>query len=151
MKRHRAIISVALMGVAGCTGISIAPSCPNELQVNESAPVLANEINPGAVAKYFWDVTPVQIGRVTDPTKPSTMFTATGEGEAVVRLTASDGLFQVISQCSIRVAGTSEPPPDDSETDNGDDDIPDEETDDPLADDGKEEDDRPDGVRKTNP
>ena len=106
---------IAAFGIAGCiSGISIAPSCPNELQVNESAPVLANEINPGAIAKYFWEVIPPQVGRVIDPTKPSTMFEATSEGEAVIRLTASDGLFQVISQCQTRVAGTAEPPPDDS-------------------------------------
>src|SRR3990172_4818609 len=104
---------LALLAIGGCTGISIAPSCPNELQVGESAPVLANEFNPGAIAKYVWEVLPPQIGRVIDPTKPSTMFEATSEGEAVIRLTASDGLYQVISQCQTRVAGTL-PPPDDS-------------------------------------
>jgi len=105
--------------------------------VGESAPVLANEFNPGAIAKYAWEVIPPQIGRIIDPTKPSTMFEATGEGEAVIRLTASDGLFQVISQCQTRVAGTVEVPPDDSGNDDSDDNM----------DDGKD-DDRPGGVRK---
>ena len=125
--------AVVVLGIAGCTGISIAPSCPNELQVNESAPVLANEINPGAIAKYLWEVIPPQVGRVIDPTKASTMFEATSEGEAVIRLTASDGLYQVISQCQTRVAGTAEPPPDDSGNGNVED---------------PKDDDRPGGVRK---
>src|SRR3990172_7314679 len=77
--------------------------------------------NRGAIAKYLWEVIPPQVGRVADPTKPSTMFEATGEGEAVIRLTASDGLYQVISQCQTRVAGTVEPPTDDSGDDNVDD------------------------------
>ena len=107
-----ALTILALLAHGGCTSISIAPSCPNELQVDESAPLLANEINPGAIAKYLWEVLPPQIGQVTDPTMPSTTFKATGEGEAVIRLTASDGLYQVISECQTRVAGTAEPPPD---------------------------------------
>ena len=125
--QHQTLILLALLTQGGCTGISVAPSCPNELRVNESAPVLANEINPGAIAKYAWEVIPPQIGQVTDPAKPSTMFKATSEGEAVIRLTASDGLYQVISQCRIRVAGTAEPPPidsgnvDDGKDDNGND------------------------------
>jgi len=108
--RHPALTLVALLTLGGCTGISVAPSCPNELQVGESAPLLANEINPGAIAKYLWEVIPPQLGQVTDPTKPSTMFKATSEGEAVIRLTASDGLYQVISQCQTRVAGVAQPP-----------------------------------------
>ncbi len=115
-----ALTFIVSQAAGGCTGISIAPSCPNELQVGESAPLLASEINPGEIAEYFWEVIPPQIGRVTDPTKPSTMFEATGEGDAVIRLTASDGLYQVISQCQTRVAGTAEPPPDDIPDDNTD-------------------------------
>ena len=99
-----------MFAVGGCTGISIAPSCPNELKAGESAPLLANEINPGAIAKYLWEVVPPQVGRVTDPTKPSTTFEAVVEGDAVIRLTASDGLYQVISQCQTRVAGVAQPP-----------------------------------------
>lgn len=118
---HPALPFFVLLAAGGCTGISVAPSCPNELQVNESAPLLANEINPGEIAEYLWEVLPPQVGRVADPTKPSTMFEATGEGEAVIRLTASDGLYQVISQCQTRVAGTAEPPPDDTPDDNTDD------------------------------
>jgi hypothetical protein len=99
-----------VFAVGGCTGISVAPSCPNELRVGESAPLLANEINPGAIAKYLWEVVPPQVGQVTDPTKPSTTFKAVSEGDAVIRLTASDGLYQVISQCQTRVAGVAQPP-----------------------------------------
>lgn len=121
MYHHPTLTLLVLLAAGGCTGISVAPSCPNELQVGESAPLLANELNPGAIAKYFWEVIPPEVGRVTDPTKPSTMLEATGEGKAVIRLTASDGLYQVISQCETRVAGTVEPPPDDTAEDNTDD------------------------------
>jgi len=107
---HPALAFIVLIAHGGCTSISIAPSCPNELRVNESAPLLANEANPGAIAKYLWEVIPPEAGQVTDPTKASTTFKALAEGEAVVRLTASDGLYQVISQCQIRVAGVAQPP-----------------------------------------
>src|SRR3990172_7320399 len=152
LQQYRSLIAVVgVLGLVGCTGISVAPSCPNELRVNESAPVLANEINPGAIAKYFWEVIPAQVGRVTDPTKPSTMFEATGEGEAVIRLTASDGLYQVISQCQTRVAGTAEPPPED--TDDANDNTADNTND--NVDDGKDNENdnggRPGGVRKARP
>jgi len=110
--QHPALTLLALLAPGGCTGISVAPSCPNELQVNESAPLVANEINPGAIAKYLWEVVPPQVGRVVDPTNPSTMFEATNEGEAVIRLTASDGLYQVISECQTRVAGVAQRPGD---------------------------------------
>jgi len=121
MDHHPTVTLLVLLAAGGCTGISVAPSCPNELQVGESAPLLANELNPGAIAKYVWEVIPPEVGRVTDPTKPSTMFEATGEGEAVIRLTASDGLYQVISQCETRVMGLAEPPPDDTAEDATDD------------------------------
>lgn len=68
------IILVALTSLGGCTKISVAPSCPNELQVDESGPLIANEENPGAIAKYSWEVIPSEVGQVTDPTKPTTTF-----------------------------------------------------------------------------
>lgn len=107
-------VLVAAWSLGGCTSISIAPSCPNELQVDESGLVLANEDNPGAIAKYFWEVIPSEVGQVTDPTKPTTTFIAASEGEAVIRLTASDGLYQVTAQCQTRVVGIVVPPTEDS-------------------------------------
>lgn len=92
---------------AGCDGISIAPSCPNTLQVGQSAPVVANETNPGAVPKYTWTVEPANAGTFEDPTAAQTNFTAQTPVTATVTLTASDGLYQVISQCHIEIgAGT---------------------------------------------
>ena len=114
MYQNLAQAHLALLLIGGCTGISIAPSCPNELQVDESGPLVANESNGGAIAKYLWEVIPPEIGEVADKTKPSTTFKAIKEGEAVIRLTASDGLFQVTSECQTRVAGAVEPPPDNS-------------------------------------
>ena len=91
---------------SGCTAISIAPTCPNELLVGESGPVRANEENPGGIATYLWEVFPANAGSFADSTTATTTFTASAAGETVVRLTASDGLFQVISECSIRIEGT---------------------------------------------
>ncbi len=117
---YRMIILAVSTLLCGCTGISIAPSCPNELAVGESAPVLANEINPGEIERYFWEVIPSNVGRIADPTAASTRIEALAEGEAKVQLTASDGLYQVISFCTTRVSGTAPPPPD-NENDNVDD------------------------------
>lgn len=88
-----------------CTAISIAPSCPNELRVGESAPLLAHELTPGAIATYSWIVDPPFVGQVVDPSSPSTRFRAIAEGNARIELTANDGLYQVTSFCTTRVAG----------------------------------------------
>ncbi|MBI1825352.1 MAG: hypothetical protein HY287_13650 [Planctomycetes bacterium] len=93
-------------GLAGCSGISIAPSCPDTLTVGGSAPVVSNVINPGAVPKYAWTVDPPGAGTFTDPTKADTTFAASAEGNATVTLTASDGLFQVKSWCHIQISAT---------------------------------------------
>lgn len=157
--QHPALALLTLLAPGGCTGISIAPSCPNELQVNESAPLLANEINPGAIAKYFWEVIPPQVGKVTDPTKPSTMFKATSEGVAVISLTASDGLYQVISQCQIRVTGVAQLPGgsdngnsnDNTNTNDNTSDNTNDNAGDGKGDNTNDNGGRPGGVRKTGP
>lgn len=89
--------------------------------MNESAPLLANEINPGEIAKYLWEVTPLGVCRVVDPTSPSTQLVGLTEGEVKVQLTASDGLYKVVSHCTTRVSGVAEPP--DNENDNDDDNV----------------------------
>lgn len=141
------VLGGALAITGGCTGISIAPSCPNELQVNESAPLLANEINPGAVAQYSWTVDPPNIGRVLNPTAPSTMFQARAEGQARVQLTASDGLYQVVSYCVVRVSGVAEPP-DDNTNENANDNTADNTNVNDNRDNTNDNADRPGGVRK---
>ena len=133
--------------LCGCTGISIAPSCPNELKVGESAPLLAHEINPGAIAAYSWTVDPPFVGVVADPDSPSTMFEAVSEGNARVELTASDGLYQVMSFCTVRVAGFAEEP-DDNTNDNGN---TNDNTVDNTNDNRPDIPDRPGGVRKVVP
>ena len=90
----------------GCTSISIEPSCPTELRVGESGPVEANEQNPGGIPAYRWEVLPPQAGTFTNPSAPNATFQALQEGDLVVRLTASDGLYQVVSECRVVVAGT---------------------------------------------
>jgi hypothetical protein len=91
--------------LGGCTSISIEPTCPEELAVGESGTVRANEKNPGAIATYLWEVFPPDAGVFDDPTAPNARFTATREIDVVLHLTASDGLYQVISSCGIRIRG----------------------------------------------
>ncbi|MCH8243760.1 MAG: VCBS repeat-containing protein, partial [Planctomycetes bacterium] len=97
MTRRMPFVLVALC--AGCTSISIQPSCPNELAVGESGRVAANELNPGEIAIYLWQVFPSDAGTFADPGQPTTTFQAAKTGEVLIRLTASDGLYQVISSC----------------------------------------------------
>ncbi len=96
------------MCTVGCASISIQPTCPSELAVGESGSVAANEIDPGAIPTYLWEVLPSGAGTFTNATSPTTSFTALQAGSAVIRLTASDGLFQVISQCTTIVSGPNQ-------------------------------------------
>lgn len=93
---------------AGCTSISVAPSCPTELRVGESGPVAAHEQDPGAIPRYFWEVIPSTAGRFDTPTAKDTRFQALQEADAVLRLTASDGLYQVVAECQTRIRGVVE-------------------------------------------
>ncbi len=99
---------IAWLGLGGCTGIYIQPSCPKELTPGESGPVKANQHNEGAIAKYSWEVFPSSAGTIAAPDTPATMFEAAELGEVTIRLTASDGLYQVISQCVTEVVPFTE-------------------------------------------
>ena len=91
--------------LGGCDSISIEPSCPAELAVGESGTVAANEQNPGAIPTYLWQVFPPDAGTFTNPQELVTEFQALKEGEVVIRLTAGDGLYQVVSACTTRIQG----------------------------------------------
>ena len=97
-----------LCTLAGCSAISIAPVCPEELQVGESGTVRANKQDAGGIPTYLWEVFPPDAGVFADKNAPETTFEAQREVDVVIRLTASDGLYQVISQCSTRIRGTGE-------------------------------------------
>ena len=103
-KLMNSVIAVAL-ALGGCDSISIEPSCPVQLAVGESGTVSANELNPGGIPSYLWQVFPPDSGTFADPRQPITEFEALKEGEVVIRLTASDGLYQVISACTTRIEG----------------------------------------------
>ncbi len=103
---HRHLAVAGMLGgllLTGCTGISVEPSCPTELVVGDSGTLKANEKDEGAVPKYEWKVLPETAGTIAEPTEPSTTFTAKAAGKATFRLTARDGLYQVISECSTRI------------------------------------------------
>ena len=89
--------------LSGCTGIAIEPSCPKELLVGESGSVFANQENEGAIPTFLWEVFPDEAGELENPAAPTTKFQAAAAGQVVFRLTASDGLYQVISECGTRV------------------------------------------------
>lgn len=99
------VISCAafLLTNAACGRITIAPSCPSELQVGESGAVRANAVNPGAIPTYQWEVIPASAGTLADPAVENTTFVATEVGDVTLRLTAADGLFQMIDECDIVV------------------------------------------------
>jgi hypothetical protein len=73
------------------------------LDVGESGPVLANEENPGAIAVYLWEVSPVDAGDFADPMAPRTTFAAAAPANATIQLTARDGLYQVKSTCRVQI------------------------------------------------
>lgn len=103
---HVLLVAGLTLAVGSCTAISIEPACPNELRVGESGPVRSNVRNPGAAASYMWEVFPADAGVFANENAADTTFEAQQAGEAIIRLTASDGLYQVVSQCSTLVAGT---------------------------------------------
>lgn len=95
--------------IPGCGPmISVAPTCPQELQIGDSGPVRANEVNPGAIPLYRWDVEPATAGRFTNPALNNTTFQALEAGTARLRLRAADGIYEVTAYCEVRVAGAAE-------------------------------------------
>jgi len=98
------------LNLAGCTGISIAPRCPNELAVGDEGTISAEVINPGAVPEYKWEAIPADAGTFEEDDLPVTKFMAEEAGEVTIQLTASDGLFQVISQCHISIVAAGVEP-----------------------------------------
>ena len=107
MRKTRPVLCMAAVSLAvgGCTRISIEPSCPEELVVGGLGEVAANEKDPGAIATYYWEVFPPDSGTFADPSRSITTFEALRDGEVVIRLTASDGLWQTISACTTRISG----------------------------------------------
>jgi len=108
VNRRRKSISLALALIVlpiGCTRITIAPECPETLRVGESGDVRANQENPCAIATYLWEVFPPEAGSFFNETQPNTTFEAAAEGTATLRLTASDGLFQMIDECTTTISG----------------------------------------------
>ena len=106
-----------MVSLGGCMRIWIEPSCPASLPVGESGPVKANEQNPGAVPTYRWEVFPAEAGTFENPTDADTTFQSQSEGEAILQLTASDGLFQVVAQCRTTIEPAVTVPPADTGTD----------------------------------
>ena len=92
-------LAFVAIGLQGCTSISIAPTCPNEVTVGESGTVWAEELEPGAVPTYRWEAVPSDAVTFEDSASPITKFEALKAGEVIIWLTASDGLYQVTSQC----------------------------------------------------
>lgn len=100
-------LAVSVAGLAAASGcyqaISIAPSCPAQLEVGQTGTLLSGAENAGQIAKFLWEAFPAEAGDIGDPTDADTTFTAQEEGTVTLRLTASDGLFQVISQCETEI------------------------------------------------
>jgi len=100
------LVAVTLPGLlSGCTAISVDPLCPSELRVGETGEVLAREKEPGHIPSYLWEVFPATAGSFANPLASDTTFQALAEGEATIRLTASDGLYQVVAECTVMISG----------------------------------------------
>jgi|GEM_PF-2444644 len=100
---------VGLSTVIGCKEpISIQPSCPAKLTVGESGQLLSGVKNPGEIATYQWQVLPSSGGEFDDARIPDPTFTAKEPGLTFLRLTASDGLWQVISECTTQIVESTE-------------------------------------------
>ena len=107
------------LSLLGCGRISIAPSCPPDLRVGDGGTVDANVQDPGAIPKYLWQVIPSDMATLDEPESPTTTFTASAAGEATFRLTASDGIFQVVSECSTMVTAAVDETPTDGDANGG--------------------------------
>lgn len=115
-RMHRALsvsltilVAAATVGLAvygGCTAISISPTCPASLMVGESGEVHANVVDPGGAPRYQWEVIPAAAGTFANAQAANTSFQALKEGDATLRLTASDGLFFMMDECMTRIEGT---------------------------------------------
>jgi hypothetical protein len=90
--------------VGGCFKISIKPTCPAEMNVGDTGDLVANEVDPGAIPTYLWEAFPPTAVQIADPAVPTTTFEAVANGEVTFRLTASDGLFQVVDTCRTQIA-----------------------------------------------
>ena len=102
------VITVAAMALAtGCTGISVQPSCPADLRVGESGELDANELNPGQIATYQWEVSPADAGTISSPNTPTTTFQAAKAGPVTYRITATDGLYLVTSACNAEILSSA--------------------------------------------
>lgn len=98
-----ALVCCVTPAVPACTGISIAPTCPNELEVGESATVTGNVQDPGQVPTYEWTVDPANLGSFNPANAPVTTFTAARAGDAILQLTATDGVYLVQSECTTHI------------------------------------------------
>ncbi len=92
---------------SGCTRISVAPTCPSALGVGESGSVDSNEMTPGSIATYAWEVFPSTAGTFADAARASTTFEADAPGSVILQVTASDGLFVVTGQCRTRIGAVA--------------------------------------------
>ena len=101
--RYAVSAAIGAVILSGCTGISVEPSCPTEMVVGESGTLEANEKNEGAIPKYLWEAIPAEAGTIAEADQPTTTFVADATGKVTFRLTARDGLFQAISECSTEV------------------------------------------------
>jgi len=97
-----------LTAVAGCTRISHVPVCPPEAAVGQAISINANVTNPGATPRFLWEVIPNGAGTFAEERSVSTTFTPTETGRLTLRLSAADGLFSYVNQCTVQVSETAD-------------------------------------------
>lgn len=102
------LLMVSAASAGGCERICVNPECPGELRVGEKGEVIAHEQNPGAIPTYLWEVEPSSAGSFTKPDAANTEFLALEEGEVTIRLTASDGLYMFMDECTTMISGRAD-------------------------------------------
>lgn len=100
------LLTACLASGPGCFKISIQPSCPDEIAPGAMGELAANEVDPGAIPVYLWEAFPPTAVEIVEPTQPTTTFEALTTGQVVFRLTASDGLFQVVNTCHTQIVAS---------------------------------------------
>ena len=106
LKTNSLLLSaIVLCATAGCFRISVAPSCPSQMDVGETAPVSANPMTPGEIPTYSWSVTPAGAGSFANDNAALTTFNALAPGVATLTVVGSDGLFQDVGECVVTIGG----------------------------------------------
>lgn len=95
---------VLLLGGSGCfQPIGVDPTCPEQMTVGETEPLVSNVTSPGFIATFQWTADPETAGTFEDANLPDTDFTAMEAGTVRLQLAAGDGLYFASDFCDVEI------------------------------------------------